>query len=346
MAGYGARDAVRDSIDVPRAELPGGERVLPQPVVETVEVRKVLEALRQVTQPTETETFVVRVLEVFCDVALYRQQVLETDFVSDVSGVCHRASLTRSRLMQLKEKGYIQRVRGRQPVGVTCPLMFVPKDDKEDRTIWNGKKYNKKCRRPLRCPFERMHDMFRSLTQPGGRWYLAYDFSTWFVQLLVHMWIHETFLIRLADGSIWRLCGVPMGFTWAPLLAQCVALALLCLWWRALSQRVRDRVRCWFVYVDNVIVLLDTDDQRIVRETDEVFRRVCASFGVVLKEKASVSGTSTDWLGVIVTAGSREVTFRQKILQKVTECVALMDANLVRPARVWWRMVDSGNALG
>lgn len=339
LCGYSnIREGAAASIDVPRAEVPSGERTLPTPVVETVDVQRVRDALAACPNLSQLERFAVETMDLFLDVAKYKAAVLGPDFISDTSAVCHRVKVPRRRVIELKVKGYLKRLRGHIAMIVTCPLFFVPKDGLEDRTIWNGKRYNSKCIRPWRCPFERMHVMFRELTQPEGKWFLGYDFRTWFVQLLVHPWIHRTFGVRMADGSLWRLCGVPMGFAWAPVLAQCVALALMALVLRVLPPDVRRHVCVAYVYIDNLVLLLDTEDPRVVRCVDRFFRATCAMFGIVLKESAHVCGCTVDWLGVVLTAGQRHAVFRPKILQRIAECAAIIAADTPLPVRVWWRI--------
>lgn len=307
----------------------GGERELPAPVVETVRLKDVVE----IVGPEERW-----ILEAVLTGDAFRRTILK----AGVREVVHRAArigrMSTTRFRALIELHYLMRVRvrGEMGFGVCCGLFFVVKDEQFDRTIFNGIPLNRMCKQPPSVAFVDIHQMLRRITDGGVSWLLSYDFSTWFVQLQVGVEVGRVFLVQAADGSLWRVTGVPMGWAWAPVVAQVTAEALV----RETIRRVGDPGVDAFVYIDNVLFVFNgaQGEKRSVR-VDAMFREVCREYGAHLKESAYVSGVQVDWLGVNVTAGQVRCTLRRRFVEKVGEVWEQLSAGGVYEVLVWWRCV-------
>lgn len=308
----------------------GDMRPLPKPVVETCSVQQVADAL-----DPEDDADLLRTLRVVTNMAAFKEYVLGEGYRSDLT---RRLRVPAERVRELKAKDYIRRVRNPSLYAFACTLFWVPKSDgKTDRTIFKGTPLNARCKRPHRTLFEPMPQMLQRLTDPEIKYFLAYDLSTWFVQLKLPEDIAGTFAVRLMDGSVFRVTGIPMGWTWAPAVAQAVTLALLRLTMRRLPAEVREQVAIQYAYIDNIIFALK--DPRVADEVDRCWRAVCAEHGVAIKESDTVKGTTVDWLGVELSAGSRDAMFRKRFRDKLVETWDLCVQGKVRTVRAWWRMV-------
>jgi hypothetical protein len=301
------------------------DRDLAVPVVETVDVG----ALLKWASPDAAE-----VLRVVVSWPEFQRRVIlegewEKGFVSEAS---KRLRVSGFRLKQMRELFYIRRMRHRPTWGSTCSLFFIPKDSSKERLIYNGRPLNARCQRPTNVGFVPMHDMLRCLTRSSVSAFASYDFVSWFVQLRVVREVQEVFAVEAYDGSTWRLTGLPMGWSWAPVVAQRVASTIV----EEARRRLADpRVEA-FVYIEIFIFAINGEDvgKERLRAVDRVFREVCGEVGAVLKETATVLGTEVDWLGVLLVAGSRQVRMREAFVEKAAG---------VRGDREWWR--EAGTVL-
>lgn len=312
-------------------ERSGRTASLPKPVVETLSVARVRE-----WATAEAKA----VLDVVLSWSVFRQQVIAPGHhgLGVASSLGRLLSVAPSRLRELRLFHYIRRLRSPPRWGVLCPVFFVPKDDLSDRMIYDGRGLNERCRRPPRLSFVPLHRMLRRITRPGVRLFLAYDFATFFVQFRVHPSVQSVFAARTRDGAWWRVTGVPMGWSWSPLLAQTVAETLAA---EAL-RRFGDPTAHVFVYIDNVLFFFEGDGLSVrerAKRLDRVFRQVCCESGAVLKESASVLGTSVDWLGVRVTAGCRACNFRDRFVEKVRVVRDTLAAGVGSEVRFLWRSI-------
>lgn len=303
-------------------------RDLPVPIVETVDVQGLLPWV------SESDRWIVEAMSSW---GVFVSSVIKEDV--SVAGVvdARLVNVSAKRLRRMVELRYIRRIRvgSRVEGGVACAVMFVPKDEWFDRLIWNGIPLNAMCQRPPSVAFVPIHDMLRELGGADVVWALSYDFATWFIQLRVHPDVQRVFLVRCKDGSLWRITGVPMGFSWAPVLAQVVAETIVA----ETLRRVDDQRLRAFVYIDNVLLyFVGGLDMDFVEEVNRVFRSVCAEVGAVLKESAFVSGTSHDWLGIELVVGRRRAQLRKKFCEKVCELWGMLRGEDDAELRMWWRM--------
>lgn len=203
--------------------------------------------------------------------------------------------------------------------------------------IYNGKPLNARCRTPPNVQFPPMHDMLRRLTRPGVARFACYDYSTWFIQLRLSAEVRDVFVVQTRDGKYWRVSGLPMGWAWAPVVAQRAAETIV----REALRRMEDGGVGAFTYIDNVIFYVDDseDVDRRLAAVDVIFREVCREAGAVIKESATVLGTAADWLGVIVTAGQRRVTLRRGFVERVQDVQRVVWEGSEMPVRFWWKAV-------
>lgn len=303
-------------------------RDLPTPIVETVDVESLLPWV------FEGDRWI---LEAMCSWGCFVKHVLGSEDV--LAGVvdARLVNVSANRLRRMVELRYVRRIRIGSSVkgGVACAVMFVPKDDEYDRLIWNGIPLNRRCQRPPPVAFVPIHEMLRALGTSRVVWALSYDFATWFIQLRVHPDVQRVFLIRCQDGSLWRITGVPMGFAWAPVVAQVIAESIVA---EALRRIDDQRVRA-FIYIDNVMLFFEGDcDSSFVESVDRVFRQVCAEAGAVLKESAFVSGVQQDWLGIELVVGQSLAQLRRKFCEKVAALWDVLRDESAVELQVWWRM--------
>ena len=306
-------------------------RRLPQPAVETVDLTLVFR------WASEEARSCIGVLLSWSE---FEERVIAPGELAKGLEVerCRDLRVGAARFREMRRLGYTRPMRRAPDWGVNSPLFFIPKNEEEDRMLVDARALNQRCRRPPRMKFSHIHHMLQVLTRPGVRCYVAYDFATWFIQFRVVPEVAKAFTVRARDGSWHRITGVPMGWSWAPVLAQTVAEVIAAESLRRLSE---DGVGC-FVYVDNVIFHVEGTEcaaaARAVR-LDVVFRSVCAEVGAVIKESASVLGSEVDWLGVMLRAGSRSVRFRTRFVEKIRVVAELVGSEERQALRVWWRAI-------
>lgn len=240
------------------------------------------------------------------------------------------------RLREMRRLGYVRRMRTAPGWGANSPVFFVPKSGEEDRMIVDARALNRRCRRPPPAGFPDLHTMLRVLTGPAVRCYLSYDFSTWFVQLGASPVVRNVFAVRGRDSSWYRVTGIPMGWSWAPAVAQRVAESIA---HESLRRLEMAGIGC-FVYVDNIIFYVEGDRRDVdarAAVVDATFRAACKEAGAVIKESAVVVGQEVDWLGVRLRAGSRECRFRDKFVEKVGAVASVLREEGDQAVRYWWR---------
>lgn len=296
---------------------------LARPHVETVDVTRVLAAA---TSPRDAD--VRAVLLPISSLARFETEVLLPGYAG--SGK-HISYLRKARWREMRALRYIERMRRPPPHAFAANVFFVMKScGTLVRLIWNGKPFNVHCKRPPSPMFSPFLEMLRALSDPSVKTYASYDFASWFVQLALPDELRGVFAIRGPDGVWYRLAGVPMGWCWAPAIAQAITILIIR---ETLGQLPAGDVSAAFGFIDNVIFACTTDAAQ--KRVDEAFRATCARFGAVIKE--GILSPDQDWLGVCLTAGSRHATHRQKLIDAVRETQPRLRTAL--SARAIWRAV-------
>ena len=332
-AGYDAATG-RDIVTPQPRAAKSSQRPLATATIETVDVVRVRDAL----EPGR-DADLLRAIEPVCSVDKFKEDVLGPAYVPSTKRFLNA---TNSRVKELRQKGYLQRALFVM-WAFACSLFWVPKsDDVHDRTIFNGVPMNKVMNRPPPTPFTPIHVMLEELTAPEVAGYAAYDFATWFIQLQLPVMIANTFVVKLRNGSFWRLTGIPMGWSWAPAVAQSIALALVRLAIRTMPEELRATVVCAHVFIDNVVFAVR--DTSLLPAVDAHWRAVCARFGAVIKESDTVIGPNIDWLGVQLTAGSRSCMLRERFMQKLRDLEPEVRESMKKESspmtvRAWWRLI-------
>ena len=329
--GYGGR-VMRD-LDLRHARTTASAcRPLPEPAAETIDLAALLQQLDPVLDDDIFPT-----IKAFTDYETFERVVLGDKYEGNVHATL-RCPVERVR--ELRRKRYVQRLRRALPNSFACRLFWVAKSDGvHDRTIFNGIPWNAAVREPHPTRVEPVHKMLTDLTEPGIEAYAAFDLTTFFVQLKCESRVAGTWIVRLADGSLWRVTGVPMGISWAPAVAQAVALALVRVFVRGLPDRLREGLVTSKVYIDNIIFALR--DAKCLPELAARFRAFATSQGAVLKEADTVLGAEVDWLGVVIRAGTREMRLRPRFLNALEAAGAVLkrsDAPAMS-VRAWWRLI-------
>lgn len=212
----------------------------------------------------------------------------------------HRPSRMRRDLWaELRNVGYLQ------PCGVApvwkCPLFAVPRKDGRWRLIWDGRAANAQCLPPPRVHFPSIRDDLQVLVGPGVRGYVAVDLKSWFVQLRLAPEPAAFFGAVGADGTPFRMTGLPMGWTWAPVAAHAATCILSRRAMKALPPAVQAELLAVRVYIDNIIFAVA--DISACDRVLATLRRTCREAGAVIKPSSIEAGRRAEWRGLTLTAG-------------------------------------------
>lgn len=201
--------------------------------------------------------------------------------------LCHsrttrRPSIPHELQRQLISFGYLKPPA--HTILCSCPIFAVPKSDGNLRLIWDGRPLNSQCQPPPSFHFIPLSSQLSHLLSGNIRRYLTFDFSTFFIQLTPHHKVASYFGTRLFDSSEWVVAGLPMGFTWAPFIAQSTS--------EGFANKLSHGLDCilTMMYIDNGISAIsaeseDLADQRLLAHRTHL--ESCAKdCGIVLKQSA------------------------------------------------------------
>lgn len=201
---------------------------------------------------------------------------------------------------ELRNVGYL-RPCGAAPMWL-CPLFAVPRKDGRWRLIWDGRNANAQCLPPPRVHFPTLREDIQALLGPRVRGLVAIDLKSWFVQLRLSPGTAAFFGALGADGVPFRVTGLPMGWTWAPVAAHAATCILARRTMMALPSATRAALVAVRVYVDNVIFAVAE-----IVACDMVLatlRRICREAGAVIKPSSVESGRSAEWRGLVLSVGA------------------------------------------
>ena len=188
-----------------------------------------------------------------------------------------------------------------------CSSYFaVPKNDLQDRSIFNGRRLSELCTIPSSCNItdvRRLMKRFRDTNRQGrGYHIISGDLRHWFHQLPLNPGIQSYFGLAFSKLQcyVWR--SLPMGWSYSPLIAQTTA-------WMALTHKEKGefdyfdwqpsmenapptfvdirhkdgRVVGWItIYYDNYILV--STDLSVAEALDARIQRNCARFNITIKE--------------------------------------------------------------
>ena len=109
---------------------------------------------------------------------------------------------------------------------VLASYFEVAKKNKKLRAIVDCRPFNSMCKTPPRMNLASIPDLLLRIARLGRCYMSVGDFSGWFHQLAIPKECRDLFGI-LCAGNLFFMCVVPMGFSWACVLAQCVTWTII-----------------------------------------------------------------------------------------------------------------------
>lgn len=229
---------------------------------------------------------------------------------------------------QLLERGVVVECR-KSEVRFVAFSFTVPKSDGVSmRLIWSGVEFNCWFTRPPAFCLPSMQQLVDLILGSSGKKIVSADLLSWFVQLPPSSWLRRFFGVRL--GSRYgTLAGIPMGWSFAPFIAQKFAEAIT----KRLTALFRQRgVEVTLVVWNNVLGPVEEDvPEDLVKE---VFAQVRTECGCVWKEVEC--GEFVEVLGVCWDLRDRRWRLKPAWTQKVDRLSEGLDAADVHR---WWGII-------
>lgn len=229
----------------------------------------------------------------------------------------------------------------RAPTKFTEPLFCVPRPDGKLRLIWDGRDLNRLCHTPPQFHLRSIGEHLAVLLSPKIKLLIVWDMKSWFVQLRPEESVATMFGVILG-GRRYVLCGLPMGWSWAPVIAQFSA------------EGVANRIICHIpvdirlgivtlVYIDNMIMGLDDEASARVEDIVSTIQEQTSKMGAVIKPGSLMVGTRAEWLGTEVDVRGHQFRLKATFVKKMTDCAKIM---LVEPTqtftiRCWYSLISS-----
>ena len=105
-------------------------------------------------------------------------------------------------------------------------LTFVPKGEEFLRVILNARRVNKAFKKPTRFKLPSVEELLNIMFAFENPYYVLGDFRHWFYQLSTNRRLRRMFGVKC--GTLERLLNVvPMGWSWAPRVAQAVTMMIV-----------------------------------------------------------------------------------------------------------------------
>lgn len=278
-----------------------------------------------------------KAVQVITDAAAFEQRVLLPDWqrrLNDARKRVSRTRLTQQQVNELQQRGYLRQptdADGRVPI--PCAIFAVNKTDGTLRMIWNGIPLNDICHPPPPTNIRPLHEQLQRLLHPAVKYFVAFDFRTWFCQLIVALAVQCWFATVVGEGEVWLVNGVPMGWAWACAVAHALTLGFTRALLVELGLEDGDVVaeHC----IDNTIFAVKTD--RIAADAIvAALRTVAARFGIRVKESSVETGATVDWLCYRLDADTHTARFKDPYVEKLKRSAAVVAHASGRQ----WRLVD------
>lgn len=223
---------------------------------------------------------------------------------------------------QLIRLRYIERLH--EDPKCICPLFLVPRPDGKYRVIWDGRLLNERCKKPPTFHLRNVIDHLQWLLSPDIEYLISFDMKSWFVQLTPHKEIKRFFVSKI-HGKLYIIMGIPMGWTWAPIIAQFVAEAIAA----AISTALPHLDGFILVYIDNFMMAIRYGCRYSKEEIISKIQEVCSRIGAVIKEGSLKWGRVLEWLGTEIDLNSMRYRLKEKFVEKF--------ADVVRPHLGQWK---------
>ena len=245
---------------------------------------------------------------------------------------CRKPSMSRSLQRQLTRLGYAGKV-GTLPK-VLCPVFGVPRPDGKIRLIFDGRKLNSICHPPPPFHFRPLSEQLTRLLAPNICHFIVLDFKSWFVQLRPHPKIALFFATKLADG-VYIIRGLPMGWAWAPSIAQFTA--------EAFTRRVLANLPTGilaFVYIDNIIFGFPSELKWCLAKAKRSIINIANICGTIIKKDSLIVAPKITWLGLELCAVSHTFRLKEDFIQKVTLIWERTTMFSSLPLRAWYALLS------
>lgn len=224
----------------------------------------------------------------------------------------------------LIDAGYLAARDPRGPFRVSCALFAVGRPDGRLRLIWDGRPLNALCAPPPRVHLPDIREELPALFHPRAQGFVAIDFQSWFVQLAPSRAIASQFFTATGqDGVVHRVTGVPMGFTWAPVVAHAVSCWIAR---RILAGAARERIEILGAraYIDNIIFVVS--DLAATGPLLACIKAVARVTGAVIKPSSVETGPEVDWRGLTLSLQTRQVRLKSAFVTKVDQALSGIEA--------------------
>lgn len=222
-----------------------------------------------------------------------------------------------------------------------CPIFAVRRPDGRLRLIWDGRSLNDICHQPPSFAFTPIHKQLETLLAPKVQGYFVFDFKSWFVQLKPTEYVGRWFGTRLHRGRGWVLSGLPMGFSWAPVIAQSTSEGILTEIQRRIAATCEFETS-GFVYIDNGILAISgaTDLQLALDTVETVVRQVCQEAGAVIKDGSVTKGPLVEWIGLELDASFSSYRLKPAFVEKFAGLVSATSPT-GSTVRQWYSVLSS-----
>jgi hypothetical protein len=190
---------------------------------------------------------------------------------------------------RLVEWGVIETTKAR---GIVMPVFKVPKG-KDSRLIVDCREVNRQLPRPGNMELPSLHQVFDDLLR--CKWVAQYDGKSYFYQIPLPANVRDYFQVKLggARGKFvkYRLKVLPMGYAYAPAIAQAISNTIL-------DQIRRDDGAVAYAWIDNFLFGASTKEglEEIIRR----FKAECKRLSVELKEECTEPAKKMDVLGATI----------------------------------------------
>lgn len=242
---------------------------------------------------------------------------------------------------QIKHLLYVSRPKRSHPIQMCCSLFCVGRPDGKLRLIWDGRKLNQICRTPPKFHFLSIAEHLVALLTSKIKAFFTIDMRSWFVQLPPHPAVAAWFGTKLYDG-LYIMMGLPMGWAWAPIIAQFTAEAVA----RCIVANIPELKEegVIIIYIDNIILGLPSALATRPGYVQRKVRLACKALGAIIKTGSESFGPRVDWLGTTIDAETKLFKIKSSFIEKYT---ILTNAFVISPEtydttlRTWYSILSS-----
>ena len=276
------------------------ETCLNVPAVETLKWSEILPYISPVRR---------RVVEVILKNKAFLQLALRDPAALPGPDAIKKASMPVHIQEEMIGLGYVYPPK-QEPVSA-CPIFLVPRSDGKFRVIWDGRSLNAACHAPPPFHFRSLTEQLAALLDPSIAAFITLDFQSWFVQIKPHRSVARFFATRLKSG-VWILAGLPMGWAWAPVIAQFVAEGFI----HRLEGFLPSSLVI-FVYIDNVIIAIPRNFLHKIDEFVATIKHQASLCGIVIKKSSWEIGKTVTWLGTEISARDHRFRIKPEFVKKL-----------------------------